>query len=174
MNWNGIGMARPGERNCRYQSRPGKRNQACVIGANCPNVTRCYKEHSNISTRLVKPAALKESGTKSVDMSIDGMYEIVEMEQWDKADIDLVEPGYIRIAGKRGELHFICVDGQMDIRKDKTVLYKFSWDGNDEYDPASGFGEFVCEGDNLTGRIYIHDGDDSSFVAKKIAGEGRR
>jgi len=102
-------------------------------------------------------------------MSIDGTYEIVEMEQWDKEDIDLAEPGYIRINGKRGELHFICVDGQMDIRKDKAGGYKFSWDGNDECDPASGFGEFVCDGDTLTGRIYIHDSDDSSFVAKKIS-----
>ena len=102
-------------------------------------------------------------------MGIDGAYEIIEMEQWDKEDIDLVEPGCIRIAGKRGELHFICVDGQMDIRKDKAGGYKFSWEGFDEGDPESGFGEFVCEGDTLTGRIYIHDGDDSGFVAKKIS-----
>jgi len=42
-------------------------------------------------------------------MSIDGNYEIIEMEQWDKKDIDLVEPGYIRISGMRGELHFISL-----------------------------------------------------------------
>ncbi len=34
-------------------------------------------------------------------MNIDGNYEIVEMKQWDKEDIDLVEPGYIRINGNR-------------------------------------------------------------------------
>jgi hypothetical protein len=102
-------------------------------------------------------------------MEIDGKYEIIEMELWGKEDIDLVEPGYIHITGNRGELHFICVDGQMDIRKDKTGGYKFSWDGNDECDPASGFGEFACDGDTLTGRVYFHDGDDSSFVAKKIS-----
>ena len=101
-------------------------------------------------------------------MNIDGTYEIIEMEQWAKENIDLVEPGSIRINGTRGQLHFICVDGDMDIRKDKSGGYKFSWDGNDECDPASGFGEFVCDGDTLTGRIYIHDGDDSSFVAKKM------
>jgi hypothetical protein len=43
-------------------------------------------------------------------MSLNGTYEIVEMEHWDKEDIDLVEPGYIRISGMRRELHFICVD----------------------------------------------------------------
>jgi hypothetical protein len=34
-------------------------------------------------------------------MKIDGTYEIVEMELWDKEDIDLVEPGFIRITGNR-------------------------------------------------------------------------
>ncbi len=85
-------------------------------------------------------------------MTIDGNYEIVEMEVWSKEAIDLVEPGYIRIKGNRGTLHFICVDGDMDIRCDKSGCYKFSWDGNDECDPASGFGDFVCDGDTLTGR----------------------
>ena len=105
-------------------------------------------------------------------MNIDGTYEIIEMSEWDKEDIDLVEPGYIRIKGNRGALHFICVDGDMDIRKSKSGSYKFSWEGSDECDPASGFGEFTCDGDTLTGRIYIHDGDDSSFVAKKTSGNG--
>jgi len=47
-------------------------------------------------------------------MSINGTFEIVEMELWDKKGIDQVEPGYIRITGNRGELHFICVDGDID------------------------------------------------------------
>lgn len=100
-------------------------------------------------------------------MSIDSRYEVVAMELWDKEDIDLAEPGYILITGNRGELHFICVDGQMDIRKDKSGGYKFSWDGNYECDQVNGFGEFSCDGDTLTGRIYFHYGDDSAFVAKK-------
>jgi hypothetical protein len=99
---------------------------------------------------------------------IDGTYEIIEMSEWSKEDIDLVEPGYIRINGNRGELHFICVDGQMDIRKSETGGCVFSWDGFDEGDSVTGFGEFTCDGDILIGRIYIHDGDDSSLVAKKI------
>ena len=60
----------------------------------------------------------------------------------------------------------------MDIREAKSGRYNFSWDGNDECDHASGFGDFTCDGDILTGRIYIHDGDDSSFVAKKISENG--
>jgi len=99
-------------------------------------------------------------------MSIDGLYEIVEMELWDKEAIDLVEPGYISIKGKSGKLHFICVDGEMDIQKIKD-RYLFTWDGNDECDPASGYGDFTCSDKTLTGRIHIHNGDNSSFVAVK-------
>ncbi|MDD2580846.1 MAG: hypothetical protein PHR66_02515 [Desulfuromonadaceae bacterium] len=100
-------------------------------------------------------------------MSIDGLYEIVEMELWDKDAIDLVEPGYIHIRGKKGKLHFICVDGQMEIQKSKD-RYLFTWEGNDECDPASGYGNYTCSNDTLTGRIYIHGSDDSSFVAIKV------
>ncbi len=99
-------------------------------------------------------------------MSIDGIYEIVEMGLWDKDSIDMVETGHIEIQGKRGNLHFICVDGDMVIKKVKDKYY-FSWEGNDECDPASGHGEFICSDDTLTGRIYMHDSDDSSFVAVK-------
>ena len=100
------------------------------------------------------------------NMNIDGIYEIVEMELWDKNAIDLVEPGYISIKGKKGKLHFICVDGEMHIQKLKD-RYLFTWDGNDESDSASGYGEFTCTGDTLIGRIHTHDSDSSSFVAVK-------
>jgi len=101
-------------------------------------------------------------------MDINGKYEIIEMELWDKKDIDLVEMGYVKISGGKGEIHFICVDGYMDIRIVDINNYKFSWDGNDECDPASGFGDFTYKDDTLIGRIYFHDGDDSSFIARKI------
>lgn len=100
-------------------------------------------------------------------MSIDGIYEIIGMEVWDKDAIDLVETGYISIKGKKGQLHFICVDGQMEIQQQKDK-YLFTWEGTNECDPASGYGDFTCTGNTLTGRIYLHDSDDSSFVAVKI------
>jgi hypothetical protein len=102
-------------------------------------------------------------------MTVDGTYEIVEMELWGKKDIDLIRPGYFRITGNTGELHFICVDGQMDIRKCNAGSYKVSWNGNDKRVSACGSGEFAYNGDTLTGRIYVHNGDDTSFVAKKIS-----
>jgi hypothetical protein len=99
-------------------------------------------------------------------MSIGGRYEIIEMEQWNKEVVDPTESAYITIQGKRGNLHIISVDGQMEIKKSKD-RYLFTWDGSNKCDPASGYGNFTCSGNTLTGRIYLHDGDDSSFVAVK-------
>ena len=103
-------------------------------------------------------------------MSIDGIYEIIQMELWDKDVVDMVETGHISIKGKRGKINFVCVDGDMVIQK-KNGEYLFTWEGHDECDPVSGYGDFTCSGDTLTGRIYHLDGDDSSFVAVKAPQE---
>jgi hypothetical protein len=51
---------------------------------------------------------------------------------------------------------------------------EFSWEGNDESDPASGRGWAVLEEDgSLSGRIFFHLGDDSGFTAVREATEGR-
>jgi hypothetical protein len=42
---------------------------------------------------------------------------------------------------------------------------EFSWEGNDECDPANGRGWAVLEEDgSLRGRIFFHFGDDSRFT----------
>ena len=43
--------------------------------------------------------------SKGSPMNINGKYEIIEMELWDKKDIDLVKEGYINISGTKGEFH---------------------------------------------------------------------
>ena len=101
-------------------------------------------------------------------MDINGRYEIIEMELWDKKDIDLVQTGYIEISGTKGDFHFICVDGNMDVRNAGNNNFKFSFTGSDECDAASGFGDFTFKDDMLAGRIYFHEGDDSSFMARKL------
>ena len=58
----------------------------------------------------------------------------------------------------------------MDVReveRDGCPGIEFSWDGNDEGDPASGRGWATLRpGASLEGRIYFHMGDDSSFRAE--------
>lgn len=106
--------------------------------------------------------------SKGSPMDINGKYEIIEMELWDKKDIDLVKEGYINISGTKGEFHFICVEGQMNVRNVAKNNFKFSWNGRDEENPAKGFGDFIYKNAMLIGRIYFHDGDDSLFIARKI------
>ena len=43
----------------------------------------------------------------------------------------------------------------------------FTFNGIDEGDPICGRGWAELKGDQLMGRIYIHQGDDSGFVARK-------
>lgn len=100
-------------------------------------------------------------------MSINGLYDVVEMEIWTTDADDLAAPARISIQGTKGKLHFIDFDGQMDIKRTKD-RYLFTWVGNNECEPASGYGNFTCSGDILTGRIYLHDGYDSSFIAKRV------
>lgn len=110
-------------------------------------------------------------------MRIKGRWRIVEMELWDHEAIDLLGPAFIEIKAEGdGTFRFIAVEGWMDIRdieREGTPAIEFSWDGNDECNPANGRGWAAVTTDgSLRGRIYFHMGDDSSFVAVPMqAGE---
>jgi hypothetical protein len=53
-----------------------------------------------------------------------------------------------------------------DDRGDGRLCVEFTWEGNDESDPASGRGWAALEEDgSLRGHIYFHLGDDSGFRA---------
>ena len=97
------------------------------------------------------------------------------MEQWDQDYIDEEEEGYFEFDGKGGgEFHFGYVHGNMNCRpttREGEPAVEWTWDGNDEMDPAQGMGWAVIKGDELHGKIYFHEGDDSEFVAKRIAGK---
>ena len=103
-------------------------------------------------------------------MSIDGRWRIVEMEVWDREAIDLLGPASIEIGpDNEGSFRFIAVEASMDVRQsDRDGLrgVEFTWEGHDEGDPTSGRGWAAAAPDGtLTGRIFIHLGDDSSFLA---------
>ena len=51
--------------------------------------------------------------------------------------------------------------------RDGQPCVEWTWDGNDEMDPAQGRGWAVIKGDELHGLIAFHRGDESGFVAKK-------
>ena len=61
-----------------------------------------------------------------------------------------------------------------EVERDGRPGVEFSWEGNDECDPASGRGRAVLKNDgSLRGRIFFHLGDDSGFTAVGEATEGR-
>jgi hypothetical protein len=68
-----------------------------------------------------------------------------------------------------GHFQMIAVQGDIDARFEGNRV-EFSWVGDDDGSETNGrgWGE-IGEDGKLRGRIYLHHGDDSSFVAKKKA-----
>jgi hypothetical protein len=95
------------------------------------------------------------------------------MELWAADFIDLDVPGHFTFADEQGgEFQFGMVVGWMDCRYHmERGRVEFSWEGTDDADDASGRGWAELDGDQLRGRIFIHMGDDSGFVAVKQAAD---
>ena len=95
------------------------------------------------------------------------------MSTWDEDYIDEEEEGFFEFDDKgSGRFHFGYVQGNMDCKpatRDGGPAVEWTWDGNDEMDPAQGRGWAVVKGEELHGMIFFHGGDDSEFVAKKKA-----
>ena len=98
-------------------------------------------------------------------------WRIVSMSAWDEDYIDEEEEGYFKFDETGGgEFHFGYVHGHIDCKpttREGEPAVEWTWDGNDEMDPAQGRGWAVMKGDKLHGMIFFHDGDDSEFVARR-------
>ena len=101
----------------------------------------------------------------------EGRWRIVSMSAWDEEFIDEEEEGFFEFDDNgSGQFHFGYVHGHMDCRlttRDGEAAVEWTWDGNDEMDPAQGRGWAVVKGDELHGMIFFHEGDESEFVAKR-------
>jgi hypothetical protein len=97
-----------------------------------------------------------------------GKWRIVETELWDRDALDLVVTAHITFdAEGLGHFQMIAVEGEIDCRFDGDRV-EFSWIGEDEGDPKNGRGwAEIAKSGSLEGRIYFHQGDDSTFVAKR-------
>jgi len=103
-------------------------------------------------------------------MRIAGKWRITEMDVWDQDAFDLMGPAFFSFDDRlSGSFRFIAVEGWMDCRhleRNGRPFVEFTWDGNDECDPASGRGWVRLEKDGtLSGHIFIHQGEDSGFKA---------
>ena len=100
-----------------------------------------------------------------------GRWRIVSMSAWDEDYINAEVQAFIEFdAQNSGEFQFGYVHGHMDChlttRVDEPAV-EWTWEGNDENDPAQGRGWAVVKDDELHGMVFFHEGDDSEFVAKK-------
>ncbi len=100
-----------------------------------------------------------------------GKWRIVEMELWDQDFIDAEVEGFIEFnEDGMGEFQFGYVHGFIDCRysnENGDATVHFSWEGNDEMDSASGRGTAIVKDNNLHGHIFLHQGDNSEFLAVK-------
>jgi uncharacterized protein YndB with AHSA1/START domain len=105
-------------------------------------------------------------------MDFTGTWHIYEMEAWDEDYFNMEVQAYITIEpNNRGYFQFGLVSGDIDGR---IVDYaegkrlEFTWEGNDECDPASGSGWIkLKEKDTLEGEFRFHMGDSSTFLARR-------
>ncbi len=129
-------------------------------------------DHSERPPQNVEVVAT-ELPRNRIPTSLVGRWRIEQMEVWDQEAIDLLGPGFIEFAKEHGSLRFVAVEGGLDCRysEDKgRPSVEFSWSGADDNDSACGRGWARLEpGGLLVGRIFIHCGDDSSFIAKPVA-----
>src|SRR5215213_3474588 len=101
-----------------------------------------------------------------------GRWRISEMDVWDNDYLDLVEPAHIVFESENdGAFVFGTVKGWLDVRygaRDGSACAEFSWEGLNDTDPACGRGWVILgTAGRLVGHIFIHNSDDSGFVAER-------
>jgi len=111
-------------------------------------------------------------------VSIAGKWRITEMDVWDQDAFDLLGPrSSASMANALAASGSSRLRGGMDCRhgeRDGRPCVEFTWDGNDECDPASGRGWVRLEKDGtLSGHIFFHQGDASGFKAIRAASDSK-
>ena len=109
-----------------------------------------------------------------VDNPFVGTWHIYEMEMWDEDYFNMETQAYIELQpDNSGDFQFGLVSGSLDGELETSggnERFAFSWDGQDEMDPASGSGWMQLVGeDEVEGLIKIHQGDRSTFRARKVS-----
>ena len=96
---------------------------------------------------------------------------MIDMELWNQEDLDLLGQAHLTLdRSGQGSMRFLAIEASVDYRpevRDGLPAVEFSFDGNDEGDRISGRGWAVLAEHTLRGRLFIHDGDESAFSAKR-------
>lgn len=112
-----------------------------------------------------------------------GTWHIYAMELWDKSYFNMEVQAFIQVRPESlGSFQFGLVSGGLHGHLECTgrkQRFVFTWEGNDEMDPASGSGWLRLKGENeLLGLIKLHHGDRSKLKARRVeagftAGQGQ-
>jgi hypothetical protein len=94
------------------------------------------------------------------------------MDMWDEDYFNMEVQAYVTIDSRGiGDFQFGLVSGQLSGEVEVVGTeerFHFTWDGNDECDPASGAGWIkMADTDHIQGHILFHMGDSSNFQAKR-------
>ena len=98
-------------------------------------------------------------------MSVRGRWHVVATPGYDMA----VARSYIVFSESGSEFALDCLTGSIDGTGDGDAV-EFTWEGNDEMEPASGDGWAELQKDaSLEGEICLEGGDDIPFTARRLA-----
>jgi len=102
-------------------------------------------------------------------MKYEGLWHIMEMEQWDEDYFNMEVQAYIRIGSNGiGDFQFGLVSGELDgelVKVGSLERFEFTWEGQDESDPVCGSGWLeLVEKEKARGRIKFHLGDSSEYL----------
>jgi hypothetical protein len=112
--------------------------------------------------------------------SFEGLWHIVSMSGWDEDYFNEEVQAFIEFeTNGTGHFQFGYVQGYMDWRagtRDGQPALEWTWEGTDGADMTemTGRGWAKLEDDDLHGLIVIHLGDESDFVAKRVAAPKQR
>jgi hypothetical protein len=110
--------------------------------------------------------------------AIEGKWRITGTDLWCEEDLDLL--GEAEITFDRagiGSIQVGALQAELDYRFDKLAKpprADFTWSGADEMDPVTGRGWVELQDASLRGRLFIHLGDDVTFIATRKDAKGRR
>jgi hypothetical protein len=99
-----------------------------------------------------------------------GRWRITWMEEWDQDFVDAEVEGFFEFGSDNlGSFQFGYVKGDLDYRATERdgPSVEFSFEGQDEMDPALGRGWAVVNGEEIDGMILFHQGDESRFKARR-------
>jgi len=108
-------------------------------------------------------------------MKFEGTWHIHAMDLWEEDYFNMEVQAFIHVEPNgMGDFQFGLVSGVLDgevVKIGNLERFEFTWEGQDENDPAFGSGWLKLSGkEKVIGNIKFHPGDRSGFLADRAVG----